>query len=251
MEKQEYRVHLIYAYVIFGIVVSSVIIIWILSCKGLISPTAFQNFSFAASVVSIVLAVVSIVYSMKSGAGVASSVGVLHDAEQSIKKQIETLDGLEGRIIKAVEEGDSGLAQQINEVKTQVNLNGLQPNKEDTGQETTDEGPINIQRNSAYGNILLYICMRSAEKEKSWPLDIIGNEVVQYFKGYLVAMTSIKSMGFNYEDNEDFSEIRSCSFTNKKLKLTAQEIKEFVSKQSDISESTKSLFKIIDEYFDK
>lgn len=70
------RLHLIYGYAIAILVIIAIIICWVLSCKGYVSENAFQNFSFAASIVSIVLALVSIVYTIYSGGNVTNSVGV-------------------------------------------------------------------------------------------------------------------------------------------------------------------------------
>lgn len=53
-EKTINKLHLIYGYIIAGIVIISILICWVLSCKGYVSQEAFQNFAFAASIVSIV-----------------------------------------------------------------------------------------------------------------------------------------------------------------------------------------------------
>lgn len=54
---------LIYVSIIFAIVQVFLLVI----CPGKISSYAFENFSFASTLISIVLAVVSIVYTLQSG----------------------------------------------------------------------------------------------------------------------------------------------------------------------------------------
>ena len=249
MEKQVNKLHLIYGYVISGLLIVSIVVCWILSCKGIISENAFQNFSFASSIVSIVLALVSIVYTIYSGSGVSNSIDILRDAEQNIKTQVEALNGLENRIIGAVEEVNNGLSTKISEVQNQIdpfikgNINAEKGNRQ--------EDLIDIPFNSVFGNILLYICIKSNEKNKAWPIDILGNEIKLYFQGSLVAMASIPTLKFFYDAEGDFQIIKSCRF---------EEIDKFLSLKPKILTAIKSkldkkqsdeVFKVVDDYFDK
>ena len=249
-EKKVNRLHLIYGYIISGLLLISIVVCWILSCKGLISENAFQNFSFAASIVSIVLAVVSIVYTIYSGAGVSNSVDILQEAEQNIKTQVDALNGLESRIIGALEDVNVDLSSKLSEVQNKMdpfierNINSEQT----TG---GDNDIFNLKVNSLFGNILLYICVRAIELEKSWPVDIIGNENKLYVQGYLVAMASIPSLGFSYETDEKFQTIQSCSFKDKqKFLMLKKEIKKAISSYKNQDYANK-LMAIVEDYFGK
>ena len=66
-------------------------IVTLLIMPGRINDDAYQNFSFAATITSIVLALVSIVYSLQSG---LSSVGQLHsviEIESQISNEINLI----------------------------------------------------------------------------------------------------------------------------------------------------------------
>lgn len=250
MEKQVNKLHLIYGYVIAGLLIISIVVCWILSCNGLISENAFQNFSFAASIVSIVLAVVSIVYTIYSGAGVSNSVDVLREAEQNIKTQVEALDGLENRIMGALENVNVGLSSKLTEVQNKMDP-FIERNINNEQATSNAKELFNFRANSLFGNIILYICLRSIEKEKAWPIDIIGNENKLYLQGYLVAMASIPSLGFSYVADEKFQTIQSCSFKDKqKFIQYNKEIKNAVSTYRNQDLVTK-LMKVVDDYFEK
>ena len=154
-EKTVNKLHLVYGYVIAGIVIISILICWVLSCKGYVSENAFQNFSFAASIVSIVLALVSIVYTIYSGGNVSNSVGVLQDAEKNIEQQVKALNGLESRIIDSVEKGNNQVAAKLAEVKNQIEpmVRGALGS---VNSQTNSNGElIDINYNYNYNDILL------------------------------------------------------------------------------------------------
>lgn len=251
-EKTVNRLHLIYGYVISALLIASIILFWILSCKGLISQEAFQNFSFAASIASIILAVVSIVYTIYSGAGVANSTSVLNSTEQSIHDQIKKLDGIEERIVKVIERGNNTITDKIEETKNSLdalNTSNVISNVAAENVEESHTATLNLSINSGLGNMLLYICLKSIATHKAWKLDILGNENKSYFQGYLVAMTAISSMSFTYTTDNDFSEILDCSF-NKNIGLDSNDIVECMQKRPNWG-TIELEFKKIDDYFSK
>lgn len=74
----------------------------LLIIPGRINDDAYQNFSFAATITSIVLALVSIVYSLQSG---LSSVGQLHsviEIESQISNEIKKFSGIDEKIRNAL-----------------------------------------------------------------------------------------------------------------------------------------------------
>ena len=252
MGKQVDKLHLVYGYIIFGIVLVSVVVIWILSCKGVISETAFQNFSFAASVVSIVLAVVSIVYSMKSGAGVAGSINILQEAGHDIRENVKALDGLEDHIVNAVQEGFESLGGKIENVQNQIEplLQSANANSQVVEGNTTTKFLIDLERNSNYGNVILYICLKASETKKSWNLDIMGSENKEYVWGYLVAMSSIQSMKFYYEYDTNSNVVSSCSFGASKNMPTKEDVLKLLKTRETYEKLLKSLIEQVDKHFE-
>ena len=255
MGKQVDKLHLVYGYIIFGIVLLSVFVIWILSCKGVISETAFQNFSFAACVVSIVLAVVSIVYSMKSGAGVAGSVDILQEAGRDIRenvKALEALDGLEDHIVNAVQEGFESLGGKIDNVKNQIEplFQSANANSQVVEGNSSTKFLIDIERNSNYGNVILYTCLKSFETKKSWSIDIMGSENKDYVWGYLVALSSVPSVKFLYEYDTESNIVSNCSFDTSKKMPTKEEILKHLKTRETYEKFLKSLIERVDKYFE-
>jgi len=252
MGKQVDKLHLVYGYIIFGIVLLSVFVIWILSCKGVISETAFQNFSFAASVVSIVLAVVSIVYSMKSGAGMAGSVDILQEAGRDIRENVKALDGLEDHIVNAVQEGFESLGGKIDNVKNQIEplLQSANANSQVVEGNSSTKFLINIERNSNYGNVILYVCLKSFETKKSWSIDIMGSENKDYVWGYLVAISSVPSVKFSYEYDVESNVVSNCSFDISTKMPTKEDILKHLKTRETYEKLLKSLIEQVDKYFE-
>lgn len=252
MSKQVDKLHLVYGYIIFGIILASVLIIWMLSCEGVISQTAFQNFSFAASVVSIVLAVVSIVYSMKSGAGMAGSVEILQEAGKDIQDNVKALDGVEGRIVETIQKEYESLGGKIDNVQNQIEplLQSTNANIQVTEGTATSKYAIDIKGNSNYGNIILYICLRAMETKKDWNLDIIGSENKEYVWGYLVAIASVPAMKFSYHFDTETSVVSSCLFGKLDKIPTKNDILERLKSRSNYEKILKPILEQVDKHFD-
>ena len=70
------RLHIIYLCIIFTIVLGFMIVCF---CKGSIRENAFQNVSFAATVSSILLALISIVLSMNAANTTSSNLGSMSE----------------------------------------------------------------------------------------------------------------------------------------------------------------------------
>lgn len=214
MAKQVDRLHLIYGYIICGVLMLAIITCWILSCTGRISRTAFDNVAFASSIASIVLALVSIVHSIYSSSGVVNSVGVLKEAEESIRSQVEKLKGIEADIIAKVEEGDRGITDQISTMQKQMDtmLQSSESAKKNTTKKTEDKAPVNIKTNSPLGNICLYACLKSMETGKTWRIDMFNEAYTPYIWGYVLALNNIPASGFSCKLVD--KEISNCRFSD-------------------------------------
>ena len=251
MKEQINKWHLIYGYIICGIIIVGILVCWLLSCTGRISRAAFDNFAFASSIVSIVLAVVSIVHSISSSSGVINSVKVLGDAEESIRLQVENLKGIEKDIINKVEEGNRGLTDQMSSVQKQIDSLMLQSNEgEKSGAPGTPSRKPDIYdltKNSAIGNVSLYICLKAEETCKPWRVDMLGDKYTLYIWGYLFALKTLPASGFNFEiDNK---EVSKCVFSKDvKKQLTIEKIREAIN-NGKATDTAKKLLEKVDAHF--
>ena len=247
MEKQVNKWHLIYGYIICGILITAIVVFWILSCEGKISRTAFDNFAFASSIVSIVLAVVSIVHSISSSSGVINSVKVLEEAEEEIRTQVENLKSVEADIIAKVEEGNRGITDKISGLQGQVDAALSQSGNVSSPASNLDI--YNLAVNSAVGNMFLYLCLKSIESGQSWRLDILGEKYVYYMWGFAFALKSVPASGFSCNIKDKV--VSECKFSKEaKKQLSYNKIKEALRNGKAKTESEEWL-KIVDAYFDK
>ena len=84
---------------------------------GRINEDAYQNFSFAATITSIVLAVVSIVYSLQSGLSSVVQLNGIKDIEAKIGTELTRFANLEASIKNAVREGITPLEASMGDIK--------------------------------------------------------------------------------------------------------------------------------------
>lgn len=251
MRREVDKLHLIYIIVISILFVIFLIICWVISCKQQISDVALQNFSFAATITSIVLAVVSIVYSIYSGAGMSGSVSLMQDAENKIRIQVDKLDNIDTKIFDAVRTGNSVLENKVDHIKQQIQPISESLYKIDNSDTSAKSNTIiDINKMSVYGLILLYICYKSLQTGKSWPIDLLGNENKYYFQGLLVVLTCISELKFEYNTSDDFSNVKMISVDSSKLNL--DEIYERMHKRSGEDQPFyNDTIKVIDEHFSK
>lgn len=86
--------HLIYIAIICLIIIIAVLVI----IPGRINEDAYQNFSFASTITSIVLAAVSIIYSIQSGLATGSQMSDVKSIEHNISKEVAKLSGIDKNI---------------------------------------------------------------------------------------------------------------------------------------------------------
>lgn len=156
-------------YIVLMCLMFVVMALWIM--PGRVNDDAYQNFSFAATITSIVLAVVSIVYSIQSG---LSSVGQLHaisDIEGKISHEIKKFSDIDEKIRNAV----SPIASQVGDIKqTQDNLHSellkisqLEIFREDNNGKI--EGPV-----------ILYVVLYAAARSHETGMDMPYHKFAEY-----------------------------------------------------------------------
>ncbi len=168
--------HLFYVIVIFVIVQLFLLVI----CPGRINEYAFDNFSFASTVVSIVLAVISIVYTFQSGQSSSDQLSHIKDIEGRIHQEINRFSDIDERITKALKPiGDSigDIRQQTSDISKSIKdttnlLFAAPPSNTDDNTSTTT---VDIYALPRMFRIVFYICQRCVDTGKPFPFFILRN----------------------------------------------------------------------------
>lgn len=248
MERKVNKLHLIYCLVISLLLIIFIIICWVLSSKNVISEYAFENFSFAATIASILLAVVSIVYTIYSGAETSSSIGVLKNVENNISKQIETLQGIESVIKESIGEGNTQMEETLKSQMKQ--LFAPQENIERVKRYSDSNQIFDIQRNPPLGNVFLYCCLLSNEYNKPWNLDMPGKYLNLYFAGYVAALRSVSVLGFTYKLDKDTNMLSQCKFADNIVNaITLENLKKVLQEQSKEYPEFVDIISQVEAYF--
>ena len=196
-----------------------------------VTEEAFQNFSFAATITSIVLAVVSIVYSFYSSGGIATSIGEMKQVEKDLEDEIkdipdlkrhvsETVDDLKTNILEAIHADRQASDSKTEELTKSVHdihdeLAGLTERMQKGNNEGSDDNQDNLfeyQFNSFNGNLLMFALKKSVERNNaSFKLmkisQIIGQSNLAYCRGYLVALFMCNRNRFSYDSDDLFETI--------------------------------------------
>ena len=238
MEKTVNRLHIVYCIVICLLVVGMVILCWILTSKDAISEHAFDNFAFAATIVSIVLAVVSIIYTIHSGAGVTNSIGILKNVEDNISGQLETLQGVEQVIKDSICEEQQKIEVSIADIM-KSHLSQLLASSSDFPRvERFENGNtlevIDLQNNPPLGNVFLYCCLLSKATDKPWHLEMPQKMISLYFLGYIGALKANPAVGFKYQLDKENNILSQCEFSPALSDVvTIDKLREVLRRQSE------------------
>lgn len=182
-------------HIIYLVIICLIINVFLLCIvPGRINDDAYQNFSFAATITSIVLAVVSIVYSLQSGLSSVGQLNGIKDIEAKIGAELTRFANLETSIKDAVREGITPLEASMGDIKQRQDeisksQDVLANNWKELMQTTIsyNEGPIEplidepesaTFRLSAESpqifSVILYTCICSKDTQKDIPYHILG-----------------------------------------------------------------------------
>lgn len=153
---------------------------------GRINDDAYHNFSFAATITSIVLAVVSIVYSIQSGLSSVGRMSNLSEIESSINKEIARFSTLEASIKEGVKEIMNPIQASMGDI--QQRQNDLQKAQDDLARNFSEMLIIstNVQKKKGTKNefpknnlpqifaVILLTCLYSHKTGKDIPYHILG-----------------------------------------------------------------------------
>lgn len=195
----------------------------VLIAPNYVTDEAFKNFSFAATITSIVLAVVSIVYSFYSSGGLTMSVGEMKQVEKDLEEEIRDIPNLKNHVSNIVDELKTTLLEAINEnrlaseKKTDELFQSVQVLKSMTSQtfdsnsnslNTENKRIFDYSRNSRWGNKLVYCLYKSITTGIPLNLSIvspiIGNAPIDYLQGFIVGLCMDGSNVFAYTNDDKF-----------------------------------------------
>lgn len=189
----EKRIHIHHLYYTIAIAII-IFIAFVLIVPDRVSENAFENFSFASTITSIVLAVVSIVYSIYAGNASSAQLNNVREIDAEIKKQLDGFGHIEENVSKLLDGGMSKLQDDVKKLsdgQTQITnkINDLGKNVESKN-DASGNATLSFADNSTFGDLLLYACALSNEKSKPLPKEIFDEEIADYnyWFGYLVAL---------------------------------------------------------------
>ncbi len=145
--------------------------------------------SLASALISIILAIITIIYSFYSNSRSSGQIETLNNAAMNVKNATvlytESAESLQENIRKIV--------NAINRVEEKTDMIlGVNPSKGDskTNLKNSDEFVKKfVNTSSPVGVMAMYACVRSKDKKKKWNLNIVSdNFKYAYFGGFLVAV---------------------------------------------------------------
>lgn len=187
MEKQVNHLHLVYIIIIFVIVLLA---IW-LAGPYIVCEESLVKFEFAATITSIVLALVSIVYSMHSGQGVSENLGSMRNASEKIGNVGDKLETIQNSLQTEITRLTS-LEQKMQDLdvktdRTHQMINEMGQNMDiDPAHKAEKNGQFDFENSSISGLIIIYACSLAYKKGKTFPADYTGNPF--YAHGYITAL---------------------------------------------------------------
>lgn len=213
--------HLIYIVIICLLI----ILFLILQTPGKVSDSAFDNFSFASTITSIVLAVVSIVYSIQSGLISLGRMNSIKDIEDDVKKTLHKFDGLEKKISKQLNETVLPINKKLDEVSSRqqemkedqtailsLAKNSHANNNSKSEPDTSGRPQFCNNQNSMIGCIVLYMCALSQKYKKPLSSGLkITKDYSNYIYGYIIAL-SLCEYG-NIEFSSDNNDVLNSTIT--------------------------------------
>lgn len=174
--------HILYIILIFFIL--SICLLCVI--PGRINDDAYHNFSFAATITSIVLAVVSIVYSIQSGLSTMGRMSNLTEIESNINKEIARFSTLEAAIKEGVKEVITPIQASMGDI--QQRQNDLQKAQDDLAKNFSEMLTTSTSGHTKKGvkdefpqnnlpqifAVILLTCLLSQKTGRDIPYHILG-----------------------------------------------------------------------------
>lgn len=183
-------------HIVYLVIICLIINVFLLCIvPGRINNDAYQNFSFAATITSIVLAVVSIVYSLQSGLSSVAQLNGIKDIESKIGTELTRFANLESSIKDAVREGITPLEASMGDIKQrqdeisksqdilannwrelmQTTMSFNEKPAETTAEDSESTTKLLAVDAPQIFSVILYTCICSHETQKDIPYHVLGH----------------------------------------------------------------------------
>ena len=200
MDRKIDYLHLVYIIIIFVIVLLA---IWLVS-PYVVCEESLVKFEFAATITSIVLAVVSIIFSISSSQGISQNLGSMRDASEKIGNVGDKLgtiqSGLQDDITRLtnIETNMQALLGEIQDAKGMIAHLGK---NNQIDQMVVNGQQFVFSQTSIVGKCIIYACRLSFEQSKPFPASLIGNP--SYVHGYITALETCAPSHFRASGRAD------------------------------------------------
>lgn len=221
---------------IYWLILTVVINVFLLTiCPGKINDAAMDNISFASTIVSIVLAVVSIIYSLQSGFSSSSQLDSIKDIEGNIKNELTKFQGLRETISDAVRPIESIVGDiqkttgDLQKAQDNINRNLGDLNKT-VSLSVIDKKDSSKKRNITLTHTMvvsLYAAVKSNETGMDIPFHIFANFMgfkSHYAEGMLEALSALDD-GIKIEQGSSSTRKKVTKFSEETFG-TKKELKE-------------------------
>lgn len=185
-------------HLIYVVVILLLIIFFLFISKYTVCRESLDSFTFAATITSIVLAVVSIVYTIKSGFSNFGRLGNMQAIENKVNDQLNKFSDIAKKIedvsqtVGNVESKVDILTSRQTELNKNIWSYQNQNNNEVASKDNEDK--FNYQGSSIVGCLIIYACFLSEQYKKRFNDKVlnIDNEHRGYILGFIVGLRTIK-----------------------------------------------------------
>lgn len=200
-ERKMLRIHAWYLAIVFFILG----IFLFLLAPVTVCPNAFQNFSFASTIVSIVLAVVSIVYSFRTGKDSGQNIAGIREIERGIDERLRKFDSLKTEIEEVIVKHTKPITDEVGsmrkdqEVMKATLFSKLSSEHDDGEGGKAADGFLMASPTTLVGGVGMLLCALSSEKKTSIDLKQISQGIADsqmYIWGFIKAIETLNAKDF-------------------------------------------------------
>lgn len=200
MDRKIDYLHLVYIIIIFVVVLLA---IW-LSSPYIVCEESLAKFEFAATITSIILALISIFYTLFSGLNVSQNLGSMRESSKKIGDVSEKLETIQTSMQEDITHltGIEMSLQTLLDKQTQTNslLADLSKNNQILNDTNSNRNFV-FDQTSIVGKCIIYACKLSKEHNKPFPANIIGNQA--YVHGYVTALETCAPSHFRAQGKQN------------------------------------------------
>lgn len=198
-ERKINYLHLVYIIIIFVIILLA---IWLVA-PYVVCEESLVKFEFAATITSIVLAVVSIIFSISSSQGISQNLGSMRDASEKIESVGDKLGTIQSHLaedilsLSKMEKSLQDILHEVHDTKDMVQEFG----KNNFNKDVKATEQFVFAQTSIVGKCIIYACRLSFEQSKPFPASLIGHPA--YVHGYITALETCAPSHFRASGKAD------------------------------------------------